>query len=162
MMMKTIYLAYGSNLNLGQMTRRCATAWALGSVKLKGYKLTFRGMDGGAVANIEPDAAGVVPGLLWELRPADEAALDRYEGFPHLYHKETVTVTCRGNQVKAMVYVMNEGLMFGTPGGRYYNVIRQGYRQACFDIGTLDQAVKAAAFPEEEPRYKIKRYFRMW
>lgn len=156
---KTIYLAYGSNLNLEQMARRCPTAQVLGPAKLKGYTLTFRGMNGGAVANIEPDVAGGVPVLLWRLEPADEAALDRYEGFPVLYRKEKVMVTFQGTRVKAMVYVMNEGKPLGEPNGRYYNIIRKGYHEAGFDIGILDRAVKAAAFPEEERPYK---YFRVW
>ena len=160
--MKTIYLAYGSNLNLEQMARRCPTAKVLGSAKLKGYLLTFRGMNGGALANIEPDATSEVPVLLWELQPADEQTLDRYECYPSLYRKETVTVTFKGQRVKAMVYVMNEGKPLSAPGGRYYNIIRQGYRQAGFDIGILDQAVKKAAFPDEERSYKISRYFRVW
>jgi hypothetical protein len=85
--------------------------------------------------------------------------LDRYEGFPVLYRKEKVTVTFQETRVKAMVYVMNEGKPLGAPGGRYYDIIRQGYRQAGFDVGILDRAVKAAAFPEEERPYK---YFRVW
>lgn len=159
---KTIYLAYGSNLNLEQMGRRCPTARVLGAAKLKGYILTFRGMNGGAVANIEPGANSEVPVLLWELETTDEQALDRYEGFPILYRKEKVTVMFKGTRVRAMVYVMNEGKPLGAPGGRYYDTIRHGYRQAGFDVGILDRAVKAAAFPEEERSYKIGQYFRVW
>lgn len=157
-----IYLAYGSNLNLEQMARRCPTARVLGPAKLKGYTLTFRGLNGGAVANIEPDVTGVVPVLLWDIQPTDEAALDRYEGFPILYRKETVTVLLEGARVRAMVYVMNEGKPLGAPNGRYYDIIRKGYRQAGFDVGVLDRAVKAAAFPEEDRPYKIGQYFRVW
>lgn len=160
--MKTIYLAYGSNLHLEQMAQRCPTARVLGPAKLKGYRLTFRGMNGGAVANIEPDVAGVVPVLLWEIEPLDEKALDRYEGYPVLYRKETVAVTFQGKRIKAMVYVMNEGKPLGAPDGRYYNIIRHGYRKAGFDVGILDRAVKDAAFPEEEEPRKIHRYFRIF
>jgi hypothetical protein len=39
---------------------------------------------------------GSVPVLVWELTPADEAMLDRYEGFPFLYRKETVRVRLDG------------------------------------------------------------------
>lgn len=159
--MKTIYLAYGSNLHIEQMAQRCPTAQVLGPAKLKGYRLTFRGAYGCAVANIEPDVTGMVPVLLWEIEALDEKALDRYEGYPVLYRKETVTVMFQGKRVKAMVYVMNEGKPLGAPGGRYYDIIRYGYRKAGFDIGILDRAVKDAAFPEKEPR-KIHRYFRIF
>lgn len=159
--MNKIYVAYGSNLNIEQMAHRCPTAKVMGAAKLKGYALTFRGMNGGAVANIEPDVTGEVPVLLWELQASDEQALDRYEGFPVLYRKEMVAITFKGQRIKAMVYVMNEGKPLGAPGGRYYNIIRQGYRLAGFDIGILDRAVKTAAFPEE-PQYKGYPFGRGW
>jgi gamma-glutamylcyclotransferase (GGCT)/AIG2-like uncharacterized protein YtfP len=158
--MNRIYLAYGSNLNIEQMALRCPTARVLGPAKLRGYRATFRGMEDNAVMNIEPDAAGIVPVLLWEIEPADEVALDRYEGFPRLYRKETVTVAFKGERVKAMVYVMNEGLPLGRPGNQYYYIIRQGYQEAGFDIGILHRAIKESAFPEEEPRHKRNYNFR--
>ena len=55
----TIYLAYGSNLNLKQMACRCPTAQVLGSAKLTGYRLFFRGGNGGAVATIERQKGGI-------------------------------------------------------------------------------------------------------
>lgn len=42
-MNKTLYLAYGSNLNLEQMAYRCPTAKPVGQVVLKDYQLLFRG-----------------------------------------------------------------------------------------------------------------------
>ena len=78
---KTKYIAYGSNLNLEQMAYQCPTAKVLGSAKLRGYQLLFRGGNG-AVATIEKLRGGSVPVLVWELEPSDELALDKYEGFP--------------------------------------------------------------------------------
>ena len=37
------YIAYGSNLNLEQMARRCPTAKVVGSTIFKNYRLVFRG-----------------------------------------------------------------------------------------------------------------------
>ena len=91
-MNKTFYLAYGSNLNLEQMAHRCPTAKPIGTTVLKDYQLLFRGEHGGSVATVEPFKGKNVPCLLWEITPADEAALDRYEGFPFLYRKEKVKV----------------------------------------------------------------------
>ncbi|MBP2655614.1 MAG: Gamma-glutamyl cyclotransferase, AIG2-like [Firmicutes bacterium] len=145
-----VYAAYGSNINLFQMAKRCPTAYVRATAILTGYRLTFRGTNGGAVANIEPDQAGQVPVMLWELRASDERALDRYENFPTLYRKETVQVRVINKRVKAMVYVMNGEKPLGAPWWKYYNVIRQGYRMAAFDLGILEQAIKASAFPEEE------------
>ena len=49
-----------------------------------------------------------VPVLLWKIEALDEAALDRYEGWPHLYRKEMMDVELEGKNVSAMVYVMND------------------------------------------------------
>lgn len=138
--MKRLYLAYGSNMNLEQMARRCPTARVLGSATLQGFTLTFRGSHGGAVANIEADPAGMVPVLLWEIQLADEAALDRYEGFPTLYQKKILPIIFDGRRIKAMAYVMNAGKPLGIPANRYYNIIRQGYRDAGFDLYILNLA----------------------
>jgi gamma-glutamylcyclotransferase (GGCT)/AIG2-like uncharacterized protein YtfP len=144
----TIYLAYGSNLNLKQMAYRCPTARLLGRAKLSGYRLLFRGSSGSAVATIEKQKGGSVPVLLWRITPYDEEALDRYEGYPRLYRKETVKVRFKGQWVSAMAYIMNEGRPLGTPGRYYYEVIRQGYMDAGFDISVLNKAVRDSAAQE--------------
>lgn len=82
---KTLYLAYGSNINLEQMQFRCPTAKRIDTAILNGYELEFRG-----VATIVPKQDAAVPVLLWELEPQDERALDRYEGYPRLYRSPTV------------------------------------------------------------------------
>ena len=138
----TLYIAYGSNLNLEQMADRCPTAKVAGASKLTGYQLRFRGGRHGAVATVEKKRGGSVPILVWEITPADEAALDRYEGWPHLYRKETVQVRLNGKSVSAMIYIMNEGRPLGAPSPYYYNVIAEGYRSAGFDINFLKQAVR--------------------
>ena len=99
-----LYAAYGSNLNLEQMEYRCPYAVPLGTAELAGYRLLFRGgRDGSAVATVEPMGGGSVPVLLWEITPRDEEALDRYEGWPRLYCKETVTVEFGGKPAEAMI-----------------------------------------------------------
>ena len=141
-MNKTFYLAYGSNLNLEQMAHRCPTAKPVGPVVLKDYQLLFRGGHGGAVATVEPFKGKSVPCLLWEITPADEAALDRYEGFPFLYRKEKVKVKLGKKNIETMVYIMNEGRPLGTPSCYYYSVILDGYKSAGLDTTTLKQAVQ--------------------
>jgi gamma-glutamylcyclotransferase (GGCT)/AIG2-like uncharacterized protein YtfP len=141
-MNKTLYLAYGSNLNLEQMAQRCPTAKPVGAVFLKDHRLLFRGGHGGAVATIEPFKGKTVPCLLWEITPADEAALDRYEGFPFLYRKEVIKVKHGRKLVDAMVYIMNDERSFGTPSCYYYSVILDGYKSAEFDTNVLKQAVQ--------------------
>ena len=137
---QSIYLAYGSNLNLRQMAQRCPTAERLGTTMLNGYGLEFRGWKGNGVATVEP-RDGSVPVLLWRIKPQDEERLDVYEGWPRLYRKETVDVELDGKPVTAMVYIMNEGYDLAVPDEVYLRSIREGYQAAGFDETVLDAAV---------------------
>lgn len=131
-----LYIAYGSNLNLEQMAARCPTAETFGPTVLRGWRLMFRG-----VATIERCAGCSVPALVWRLQPKDELALDRYEGWPHLYRKEILRVTVDGKRVYAMVYIMNEcSHPYGNPLSSYFQTIYDGYKSAGFDTGILRQA----------------------
>lgn len=135
-----LYIAYGSNLNLSQMAYRCPTARSVGTTMMNDWRLLFRGPNEGAVATVEPFKGGKVPVLVWEITEADEAALDRYEGWPFLYRKETVKVNLNGKTVKAMIYIMNEGRPLGQPSCYYYSVIFDGYKDQGFDVEILRQA----------------------
>ncbi len=137
-----LYIAYGSNLNLPQMQRRCPTANTIGNAALEGYQLLFRGGDNNAVATVEKKKGYSVPVLVWEITPTDEDSLDRYEGYPFLYRKETVKVRFDGKLVAAMVYIMNDGRALGSPSQYYYDVIKRGYKTAGFDSNFLKQAVR--------------------
>jgi len=144
-----LYIAYGSNLNLAQMAGRCPTARVIGKSKMKDWRLLFRGSRTGAVATVEPKKGSSVPVLVWEITPADEAALDRYEGWPFLYCKETVKVKINGKTVKAMVYIMNEGRPPGQPSCYYYSTILEGYQDAGFNTDILRRAAAESADMEE-------------
>jgi len=143
--MNKAYLAYGSNLNIEQMAWRCPNARIVGATAIKNYQLLFRGGRKSAVATIEPMKGGSVPVLVWEITPADEAALDRYEGFPFLYRKENLEVCIEGKKVTAMAYIMNDNRPLGTPSCYYYSTILEGYKTAGFDVDILRHAVSASA-----------------
>lgn len=132
---KTLYLAYGSNINLEQMQFRCPTAKRVDTAMLNGYELEFRG-----VATIVPKQDSAVPVLLWELEPQDERALDRYEGYPRLYRKETLEIEVNGQKREAMAYLMN-GMSIAPPSGTYYEAIRAGCLANGMDTRYLDEAV---------------------
>lgn len=138
----TLYIAYGSNLNLPQMASRCPTAKVIGTSEINGYELLFRGGSRGAVATVEPLEDSSVPVLLWKIKPMDELALDRYEGYPNFYRKEMMDVELAGKTVPAMVYVMNDGRPLGSPSDFYLNTILEGYHSAGFDTDFLDRAVE--------------------
>ncbi len=136
------YVAYGSNLNLEQMSRRCPTAQIVGTTTLHNWKLMFRGGSCNAVATIEREMRGKVPVLVWKIQPQDELSLDRYEGWPHLYRKETLRLTVGGCRIYAMAYIMNEkGHPYGAPSDHYLDTIWVGYKSAGFDTRILQNAV---------------------
>ena len=99
-----LYLAYGSNLNLGQMAHRCPDSHVAGKAELLGYRLLFRGRPGNAHATIEQSEGRTVPVLLWKVSVRDEALLDRYEGYPYYYGKVQIPVELDGKTVSAMAY----------------------------------------------------------
>ena len=138
-MADTLYFAYGSNINLGQMDLRCPDACVVGPVALENYELLFRR---GGFATIAPKEGGKVHGLLWSLSPECERSLDRYEGYPRFYDKRMVTVRDGlGRLLSAMVYIMDERFREPKlPTDSYYNGILEGYRQNGLPVTALKQA----------------------
>lgn len=141
----TLYFAYGSNINLDQMARRCPAAEVIGPVVLEDYELLFRGnsMNNG-VATIAPRKGSQVHGLLWEITPVCEQSLDRYESYPTLYEKEQVTVRTKdGQEVSVMAYVMTDGELWRSPtmpSETYYHGIEEGFRQNGLPVSALKKA----------------------
>ena len=137
--MKTLYAAYGSNLNLEQMALRCPSAEVYGKGMINGYRLVFNG-----VASIEPDQNGQVPVGVWLIDDDCERSLDRYEGFPRLYRKETIDVQMHNGEIeKCMVYIMNYGER-ALPYKYYYDIIAKGYDEIGLDKKFLREAVLSA------------------
>ena len=134
------YFAYGSNINLEQMEERCPAAKVVGPVTLADYELQFRGH---GFATVAPKKGSIVHGLLWELTPACEQALDRYEGYPKHYEKDFEEVsTLDGKLVPVMVYVMTEPLCRqpALPSTYYYRVIQQGFEANGLPVESLEEA----------------------
>lgn len=132
-----LYMAYGSNLNLRQMAKRCPTAKVFGTALLRDYRMVFR-----RVATIEPCKGSVVPVAIWTIDRDCERSLDSYEGYPLLYRKEYIPISVYGVQCEAMVYVMNGGTA-ALPDERYYRTIEEGYYDVGFDVTHLHNALKA-------------------
>ena len=139
---KTLYVAYGSNMNVEQMQHRCPTAKVVTSMFLEGYRLRFMGGHYSAVATIEPSDDDLVPITVWEIYPEDERIMDIYEGYPHLYRKETLKLKLGKKTFSAMIYIINgEKMLYGQPSKAYFETIREGYISAGFDPKLLHQAV---------------------
>lgn len=144
-MSKRLYVAYGSNLNKKQMKYRCPTAKLYGTGEIKNYELQFKGHPNGAFATIAPKEGSSVPVAVWEIQPRDELSLDRYEGYPSHYFKQDVPVPLDGEEVNAMVYIMNLKMGFGLPSPSYYHTVYEGYNDCKLDTDILDKAVGDSA-----------------
>jgi hypothetical protein len=140
--MPKIYMAYGSNLNMRQMSNRCPFAEVYGSVLLLDYRLLFRGGNGSAVATIEPCKGSSVPVGLWRITPQDEQALDKYEGWPRLYRKEIFKIRVNGRMRRVFAYIMNDGWPLGAPSRFYLSTIAIGYRDFGLDLNALRKALR--------------------
>ena len=146
--MKRCYIAYGSNLNVPQMRSRCPHATILGTANLKGWELLFKGSSTGAYLTIEPREGGTVPVAVWEVTESDEAALDRYEGFPTFYYKKDIKIQYKGirtgrrRTVTAFAYIMHEERQIGVPSSLYMRTCLEGYDTFYFDKKVLMEAYK--------------------
>lgn len=139
-MEETLYFAYGSNINLEQMEHRCPDAQLVGPVTLQNYELQFRGS---GFATVAPRESSVVHGLMWKLPPTSEQTLDRYEGYPRHYTKETVTVKdAAGAELPVMVYIMAEPYCRqpALPSPYYYRVIQRGFEANGLPVESLQAA----------------------
>ncbi len=136
---KRFYAAYGSNLNLPQMRKRCPCATVVGTAVIEDYRLLFRGSKTGAYLTVEPWKGGRVPVAVWEVTDEDERRLDQYEGYPAFYRKESmeldVTLASTGEvcTLEGFAYVMYADRPLGTPTNSYFITCTQGYRSFGFD-----------------------------
>ena len=130
-----LYFAYGSNLNLFQMKRRCKDSVFLKKYELKGYRLNFRSKY--RAADIEKSKNSLVPGALFEISKSDEKKLDVYEDYPILYKKLYFTYYNR----TVMTYIMVNKTEFRYPTERYLNVVKQGYKDCNLNISYLIKAL---------------------
>ncbi len=97
-----LYFAYGSNMDVEAMSRRCPRSKPVGLARLERHRLAVM-REGWLTAVRTPRAA--VHGLLWDLALADVPALDRYEGVPkRLYDKVVQPVIAAGGAKRALVY----------------------------------------------------------
>ena len=106
-----LYFAYGSNMDLVQMSNRCERAATVSTAQLPSHRFIINSR---GVATVVPDRASTVRGLLWRLSEEDQRSLDRHEGVVQgLYRKAFMKVNVSsGRKVRALVYVATDS----TPG----------------------------------------------
>jgi len=128
-----LYFAYALNLNQRQMLQCCPDSKPMFSATLNNYKLIFVGWSRkwrGGVASIKPFRGEKVLGAIYEISDKGSKYLDRHEGYPDVYNRQTVEVrTGYGNTVEAITYIKIEQSEETKPSREYLTLIQQGYRE---------------------------------
>ena len=97
-----LYFAYGSNMNVDAMARRCPRSKAVGLARLERHRLAVM-REGWLTAVRNPSSA--VHGVLWDLALSDIPALDRHESLSQgLYIKLTQAIIAERGAKRAIVY----------------------------------------------------------
>ena len=128
------YFAYGSNMNPATfLERRGMRPLATRCGWLPGYRLRFDlpiGPGERACANVTPDPATRVAGVLYRLTPADADRLDLTEGVPRgVYRRIAVDVLADdGDAVAAFTYQSSMGRPGRKPSARYLGLLLDGAR----------------------------------
>lgn len=102
MSVRHAYFAYGSNLCVQQMARRCPGACDPRPAVLPDHDwlINQRG-----VATVEPSTGARVHGVLWHVTDTDLATLDSAEGVPVRYRRDRLTVQLGDGAAEAWVYI---------------------------------------------------------
>jgi gamma-glutamylcyclotransferase len=143
-----LYFGYGSNLWLDQMARRCPESKFVGLGILRGWKWFINNR---RYANVVRSSDDIVYGLVYKISPSDEASLDRSEGVPWAYTKQTMEIELQladnGEErvVQGLVYVDEKRVGEGEPWEEYV------YRM---NMGINDAAARGL------PKWYIDKYMR--
>jgi hypothetical protein len=140
--MKRYYFAYGMNTNLDEMAQRCPKAINLGCCTLKGFELKFRHH-----ADIDQVEGSEMEGVLWDITPDCERALDNLEGYPYYYDKIEVVVnpaTPVGHMthIMAMAYIMTSKGLEHPPSIQYEDCLIEGYTANGLDVMKLTSKIE--------------------
>jgi gamma-glutamylcyclotransferase (GGCT)/AIG2-like uncharacterized protein YtfP len=144
-----LYFAYGSNLDIKQVRRRCldCDVKKISIGYLPEHRLAFTQFYepwGGGVADIVKDSKSCVWGILYELTMDALKLLDAYEGYPIDYDRTQHTImTLEGRRYMAWVYtVKRKDGDFIPPSKRYINILKQTAKNSEFPkeyLSYLDQ-----------------------
>ena len=152
-----LYFAFGSNLHLGQMAKRCPESRYVGVARLHNWRFQINNR---RYANVVPSPGSCVEGLVYRLSLTDEAKLDKNEGVPTAYEKWTLDVDLfttpiqhvaravpelakeldnsggfqhpplRGQHTQALVYLSPKHVQEGKPWDEYIDRMNAGIKDA--------------------------------
>ena len=153
------YIAYGSNMDVAQMARRCPDSKLIGKGTLKNYRFYFKGVNDRNYATVEKGKGSDLPILFWEISEADEKELDKYEEYPGMYNKEEVTVILENGEEKTgLIYVMPTSNPMHAPTKSYYRVIELAYKKFGFDLHILEEALRLTGEALREESEKLYEF----
>jgi gamma-glutamylcyclotransferase (GGCT)/AIG2-like uncharacterized protein YtfP len=138
----TLHFAYGSNMHVALMARRCPGADAVGTARLDNWRYLIT-RDG--YASVAPAPGSRVYGILWRLGPRELAALNAYESLDSgLYVRRWLSVCAEDRQRRALVYV-GRSRVPGRPVPGYQNkVVLSAARSWEFPAGYLAELTRWA------------------
>ena len=126
------YFAYGSNLSLKQMKKRCPDSKPVSTAILPNYTMIFTGWSRqwhGGIATIRISPGAKVKGAIYEVSAGDLRLLDKYEDCPRTYDRINVRViTADDEYVEAVTYIKPRQSEETKPSQEYLVIIREGYR----------------------------------
>lgn len=123
----SLYVAYGSNLNVQQMSYRCPGATIAFTGYLNKLEITLQGKPHRILCDRQRQKGSRVPVAVWNIDNKNEKALDLYEGYPRFYRKKNVFVQLKnGTRKKAMIYLLPDSATVGKPSNRYVETVLQG------------------------------------
>ncbi|MER9858473.1 MULTISPECIES: gamma-glutamylcyclotransferase family protein [unclassified Mesorhizobium] len=143
-----LYFAYGSNMDIEQMTARCPGAETVGRGYLPGYALCFPRMSTKrkcGVSSVAPLDGGEVWGVVYRLTAAELALLDRSEGHRpdrdrklNSYTRLPITVTMNGVATEMQTYFAEPQPGTFLPNAAYLLHLRKGARHHKLPAHYLD------------------------
>jgi hypothetical protein len=160
-----LYFAYGSNMDVEAMARRCPRAKPLGLARLARHRLAIM-REGWLTA--ARDSKSDVHGVLWDVAFADMRALDQYERLASgLYAKAVQPVIGERGAKQALVYLgANSGP--GVAAADYIAGVlaaARRWRQPAAAIARLEAfaaasgAARSAASANAEPGPRVRPRF---
>lgn len=183
-----LYFGYGSNLWRHQMEQRCPQSEYLGVARLNNYAWLINERGYANIkevnntesnhqpklqSNAKPTAktsttySHQVYGLVYSLSPSDERRLDRNEGVPYAYTKETLkcdfwpvredsgraNLTSHPARVKLLVYINRDQVEPSEPKEEYVYRMNMGIRDALEEgvpRGYVEEVMRKFIPPESE------------
>jgi len=125
---KILYFAYGSNLSISQMKRRCSSSKIVRKGMLKNHDLAFTKYSSGwagGVADVVKQKNKNVWGLLYSISYEDLKKLDMYEGYPNSYSRKLVSINCMNAITKNVwVYYVVKRSNHEAPSKKYLGIIK--------------------------------------